>query len=214
MDPNASLAMGQPSPACLDYAVAQINCTCSTIQPDPARYALDAVMQCHECGQLWRVTSKRSSNRAGGGLLIHGVMVGGLMRSRDVHVWVKQGRNVSREASLVLARAAAEDSYVRDAGELREAVASGQVPEGTGVRRWRAHRDALAHPTVRLFGGAVAVLAVIWSLGLAVLCVLGAATGGWAGVAILAVLWSAIVGKSVRVGVARRRELSSDILRA
>lgn len=194
------------------YAVAQVNCTCSTTQPNPALYAIDAVMQCHECGQLWRVTSKRSSNRAGGGLLIHGVMVGGLMRSRDVHVWVKQGRNVAREASLALARAASEDAYVRDAGELREAVAAGQVPEGTGVRRWRAHRDALAHPTVRLFGGAVAVLSVLWGLGLAALCVLGAATGGWSGCLILAVLWTVIVGKSVRVGVTRRRELRKDIL--
>lgn len=154
-----------------NYAVSQINCTCSTVQPDPARYAIDAVMQCQECGQVWRVSSKRSSNRQGGGLVIHGVLMGGMMRSRDVAVWVKQGPNVSRLAAVAVAKAASEDAYVRDAAELRRAVAAGQVPEGTNVRAYRAHREAVAVARVHAVRRSPGSMA--YAAGLALLVIVG-----------------------------------------
>jgi hypothetical protein len=146
--------------------------------------------------------------------MIHHVLVGGMARARDVPAWVRQGRNVSRDAATALARAELERQYVADAGALRAAVASGEVPAGVGVRRFRAHRDALAHPVVRLFGSTVGVLVLLGLAGLAGLVLAGVATGAWPGVAILAGVWLVIVAGALRVGVARRREVSSAILRA
>lgn len=127
-----------------NYAVAQHSCACDVVQPAPSKYAVGAVMQCQTCGQMWEIKSRQSSNRAGGGVVVHGLLIGGLVRSRNVHYWSRMGVNVARETSKVLARAAAEETYSADAAELRRAVAARQVPVGTTVRAYRAHREAVA----------------------------------------------------------------------
>lgn len=146
-------------------------------------------------------------------MVVHGLLIGGIGRSRDIPTWVRMGPNVARLAAASAARLEAERAYVADAAELREAVARGDVPAGVGVRRWRAHRDALASRELRLFGGSVAVLAALFALGLMALCLVGTATGAWGGVAILATLWTLVGIGAVCRGIKARRERLSDVLR-
>lgn len=153
------------------FVVVEAQCPCAVTQPTPAAYAAWAVWVCETCHQSWQLRTRQSSNRQGGGVLVGGLMVGGMLRGADVRYWSRLGRNVARDAAMARARAADEAAYVRDAAELRRAVAAGQVSAGTNVRAYRAHREAVAVARVHAVRRSPGSMA--YAAGLALLVIVG-----------------------------------------